>query len=134
MGDKDLGIVLEQGRMIVALRRELSAERAKVALLEAALANRDVGVLKQVRRATVTREALTGQQEAVLAFCISFNQDNGVPPTVREIANRMGMRSTNAVSEHLARLEKKGYLVRLPLKSRNIRVLVDLDPPEVVEP
>lgn len=53
----------------------------------------------------------------------------GYPPTLREIGERMGIRSTNGVNDHLKALEKKGYLQRQDLKSRALRVI---DNPSVV--
>src|SRR5205823_12275201 len=47
----------------------------------------------------------------------------GYPPTLREIGEHMGIRSTNGVNDHLKALEKKGYLEREDLKSRALRPL-----------
>jgi repressor LexA len=52
---------------------------------------------------------------------------NGYPPTLREIGEHMGIRSTNGVNDHLKALERKGYLVREELKSRALR---PVDAPE----
>ncbi len=46
---------------------------------------------------------------------------NGYPPTLREIGEHLGIRSTNGVGDHLKALERKGYLVREELKSRALR-------------
>lgn len=40
-------------------------------------------------------------------------REEGFPPTVRELAVRMGVRSTNGVNEHLQRLTDAGLLRRL---------------------
>src|SRR4029077_20103419 len=45
----------------------------------------------------------------------------GYPPTLREIGNFMGIRSTNGVNDHLRALERKGYLAREDMKSRALR-------------
>jgi repressor LexA len=47
----------------------------------------------------------------------------GYPPTLREIGERLGIRSTNGVNDHLVALAKKGYLERQDLKSRALRVM-----------
>ncbi|HON25459.1 MAG TPA: transcriptional repressor LexA [Myxococcota bacterium] len=65
---------------------------------------------------------LTPRQTEVLRFITSFTNKNGVPPTVREIGYALKIKSTNAVAGHLAALEKAGFLVREPNKSRSIRV------------
>ncbi|MFH0902489.1 MAG: transcriptional repressor LexA [Pseudomonadota bacterium] len=67
------------------------------------------------------RDNLTGRQQAVLEFISRSIAERGYPPTLREIGEHMGIRSTNGVNDHLKALEKKGYLVREDLKSRAIR-------------
>ena len=64
---------------------------------------------------------LTERQAAVLEFI----QNNPVlySPTVREIAAAMGYKSPNAIAVHLTALEKKGRIVRVPGRSRNIKVV-----------
>lgn len=47
----------------------------------------------------------------------------GYPPTVRELAERVGLASTAAVHHHLRRLERAGLLERDRLHSRGLRVL-----------
>ncbi len=69
------------------------------------------------------RDALTGRQKQVLDFISESIRTRGYPPTLREIGERMGIRSTNGVNDHLKALEKKGYLQRQDLKSRALRVI-----------
>jgi repressor LexA len=57
----------------------------------------------------------------VLDFIESSILDRGYPPTLREIGNHMGIRSTNGVNDHLRALERKGYLLREDMKSRALR-------------
>lgn len=64
---------------------------------------------------------LTERQKQVLGFIQEWTKAKGYPPTFREIAEKMGIRSTNGVSDHLKALEKKGYLQRDDLKSRALR-------------
>ncbi|MCC6811411.1 MAG: transcriptional repressor LexA [Deltaproteobacteria bacterium] len=61
---------------------------------------------------------LTDRQKAVLSFIQSRVEDVGYPPTIREIGEFLGIRSTNGVSDHLKALEKKGFLKRDGQKSR----------------
>jgi len=65
---------------------------------------------------------LTARQQEVLDFINKFTQDTGAPPTVREIAAGMGFASTNAVSDHLAAIERAGFIERRSNRSRGIRV------------
>jgi repressor LexA len=57
----------------------------------------------------------------VLQYIQSSINDRGYPPTLREIGNFMGIRSTNGVNDHLRALERKGYLTREDMKSRALR-------------
>lgn len=66
-------------------------------------------------------EALTKRQKQVLDFITSSINDRGYPPTLREIGEHFGIRSTNGVNDHLKALEKKGHLRREDLKSRAMR-------------
>ena len=68
-----------------------------------------------------TRDALTKRQQAVLDFITASIDERGYPPTLREIGEHFGIRSTNGVNDHLKALEKKGYLRREDLKSRAMR-------------
>ncbi len=67
------------------------------------------------------RDVLTDRQKQVLDFISESIRARGYPPTLREIGERMGIRSTNGVNDHLKALEKKGYLHREDLKSRALR-------------
>ena len=64
---------------------------------------------------------LTHRQQQALDFIANCLEANGYPPTLREIGEHMGIRSTNGVNDHLKALERKGYLVREELKSRALR-------------
>jgi repressor LexA len=66
-------------------------------------------------------QKLTDRQEMVLQYIESSIADRGYPPTLREIGNFMGIRSTNGVNDHLRALERKGYLAREDMKSRALR-------------
>jgi repressor LexA len=67
------------------------------------------------------KEPLTDRQKAVLDFISRSIERRGYPPTLREIGEQFGIRSTNGVNDHLKALEKKGYLEREELKSRALR-------------
>ncbi len=68
-------------------------------------------------------ETLTERQEKILAFIKKTIQEQGYPPTIREIGEHFGIRSTNGVNDHLKALERKGYLLRGELKSRALSVI-----------
>jgi repressor LexA len=66
---------------------------------------------------------LTARQTAVLEYIADSIQARGYPPTLREIGNHLGIRSTNGVNDHLRALERKGYLTREDMKSRTLRLM-----------
>jgi len=72
-------------------------------------------------------EALTDRQREILTFISSSIAERGYPPTLREIGEHFGIRSTNGVNDHLKALEKKGHLRREDLKSRAMRPVVEAD-------
>lgn len=79
------------------------------------------------------RQPLTARQREALDFITYCLDERGYPPTLREIGEHMGIRSTNGVNDHLKALERKGYLVREELKSRALRP-VDFDEAKVTIP
>ncbi|MDE5898862.1 MAG: transcriptional repressor LexA [Treponemataceae bacterium] len=67
---------------------------------------------------------ITERQKEVLSFIADFTEANVYPPTVREISEHFGI-SLRAVQDHIAALQKKGYLTTEQKRSRSIRILVD---------
>lgn len=67
--------------------------------------------------------ALTERQEKILGYVQSFQEERGYPPSIREIGEHFGIRSTNGVSDHLRALERKGVLQRSGHLSRSLRVV-----------
>jgi repressor LexA len=68
-------------------------------------------------------QGLTGRQEQTLDFIRKSIEERGYPPTLREIGEYMGIRSTNGVNDHLRALERKGYLRREDMKSRALKLI-----------
>ena len=64
-------------------------------------------------------------QQRILEYIKSEIQTKGYPPSVREIANAIGLKSTSTVHGHLTRLEKKGLLHRDAMKPRAMEVIGD---------
>ena len=67
------------------------------------------------------REPLTGRQAEVLAMIGRHWREHGQAPTVRELGERLGMRSVCTVQRHLERLEAKGLITRQPGRARTVR-------------
>jgi repressor LexA len=68
-------------------------------------------------------QGLTKRQAQTLDFIKHSIENRGYPPTLREIGESMGIRSTNGVNDHLRALERKGYLRREDMKSRALRLV-----------
>jgi repressor LexA len=66
--------------------------------------------------------ALTAKRRAILEFIESELCERGYPPSVREIADAVGLASPSTVHAHLATLQRQGYLRRDPAKPRAIEV------------
>lgn len=64
-------------------------------------------------------------QQRILDFIKTEIQNKGYPPSVREIANAVGLKSTSTVHGHLQRLEKRGLLHRDAMKPRAMEVVGD---------
>jgi SOS-response transcriptional repressor LexA len=65
----------------------------------------------------------TERQGAILSFITGCVEDRGYPPTLREIGDHFGIRSTNGVNDHLRALERRGLIRREGLHSRAIRIV-----------
>ena len=70
-------------------------------------------------------EALTPRQRQILHVIEQSMQDRGYPPSVREIGEAVGLNSPSTVHNHLATLQKMGFLRRDPTKPRAIEVRFD---------
>lgn len=68
---------------------------------------------------------ITNKQEEILNYIKNEILERGFPPTVREICQTVGLKSTSSVHSHLESLEKNGYIRRDPTKPRAIEILDD---------
>lgn len=68
------------------------------------------------------KQKLTERQEEILKFIQKFQQENGYPPTLREIGKQFKISSTYGVKKHVDALAKKGYLNILSNASRGISI------------
>ena len=78
---------------------------------------------------------LTELEGKILDYMVSYLRSNTYQPSIREIGERFGIKSTKTVSEHLQALADKGFLERDPSRSRGVKILgMDLDAPAVSVP
>ncbi|MGI6037938.1 MAG: transcriptional repressor LexA [Limnochordia bacterium] len=79
-------------------------------------------------------QKLTERERQVLDYLKSFIEQRGYPPSVREICEALGIKSTSTAHSYLRRLEKKGYIRREATKPRAMVIATDdsLQPSRVV--
>lgn len=61
-------------------------------------------------------------KEKIFEFIVKYISDNGYPPTVREIGNGVGLKSTSTVHSHLQTMKLMGTIEGEIDKPRAIRV------------
>ncbi len=66
-------------------------------------------------------------QARILDYIEKTTRQKGYPPSVREICDATGLKSTSTVHGHLIRLEKKGLIARDSMKPRAISLPFDRD-------
>ena len=78
---------------------------------------------------------LTNRQQLILKMIAETTAERGFPPTVREIAEAVGLRSPASVTHQLQVLERKGFIRRDPNSPRAMEILQPgLDSHEVAKP
>ena len=70
----------------------------------------------------MTEKPLSKRQQNILQFTRGYMDENGRPPTIREIGKAVGINSTSVVNYNRGKLEEKGYLNRDPDVSRGLRL------------
>lgn len=68
---------------------------------------------------------ISEKQQLILDYIKEEILKKGYPPTVREICERVGLRSTSSVHSHLNTLEENGYIRRDTTKPRAIEIIDD---------
>jgi repressor LexA len=70
---------------------------------------------------------LSATQESIMRAIAQFQGENGFMPTMREIAELVGMSSVSGVSYQLQQLQASGYLEVNPNLARAIEILIPVD-------
>ena len=65
---------------------------------------------------------LTPRQQAVLDFIQRHQREEGLPPTLQQIADAFGFAQACAAHKHVRRLQQAGHLQVLPGQARGIRL------------
>ena len=63
---------------------------------------------------------LTRRQQEIYDFILSFTNEHGYPPSVREIGTAVGLKSPSTVHFHMKGLEEAGLIVKAEGKTRAI--------------
>lgn len=66
---------------------------------------------------------ITKNEKETLLYIDGFIKSNGYPPTIREICEGVGITSSASGYARVMSLEKKGYIKRVPSKTRTLTVL-----------
>lgn len=74
------------------------------------------------------------KQQRILDFLNEQIEKNGYPPSVREICNAVGFKSTSTVHGYLEKLKKEGLIKKDPSKPRALKVINDKKNTKVAEP
>lgn len=70
----------------------------------------------------MAKKQLTDRQSRMLEFIQQFSDENGYPPSIRQIGKNVGISSTSVVNYNLNRLVEEGYLSRDQKVSRGLRL------------
>lgn len=65
---------------------------------------------------------LTAKQQQIYDYIISFTDEHGYPPSVREIGEHVGLRSPSTVHFHLKGLQNAGMITQAAGKTRAISI------------
>ena len=68
---------------------------------------------------------ISAKQQQILDYIKEEILAKGYPPTVREICEKVGLRSTSSVHSHLNTLEENAFIRRDPTKPRAIEIMDD---------
>jgi repressor LexA len=68
---------------------------------------------------------ISAKQQQILDYIKEEILKKGYPPTVREICEKVGLKSTSSVHSHLNTLEENGFIRRDPTKPRAIEIMDD---------
>lgn len=63
---------------------------------------------------------LTRKQQEIYDFILSFTNEHGYPPSVREIGAAVSLKSPSTVHFHMKKLEAEGYILKADGKTRAI--------------
>ncbi|PKB68826.1 MAG: repressor LexA [SAR202 cluster bacterium Io17-Chloro-G4] len=78
----------------------------------------------------VFKKKMPARRQQILDFIREFRNDNGIPPTVRDIQHACEISSTSVVDYNLHKLREAGFLNRKPDVARGIELLDAMGQPD----
>jgi len=93
----------------------------------------ELGAVRSLPDGPADAYGLTPRQRRILEVIKETVENRGYPPSIREMAEAVGLASSSSVAHQLRALEHKGFLRRDPNRPRALEVLlpaeVDVKPP-----
>jgi repressor LexA len=71
---------------------------------------------------------LSERHRKIMEFLSNFQNENGYPPSIRQIGDSIDVKSTSLIDYYLNQLQEMGYIEREGRISRSIRVLKSVSP------
>lgn len=71
----------------------------------------------------LNQNGLTEKEQKVYDYIVKEQEKIGYPPSVREICEYMGLKSTSSAHSYLVSLEEKGLIKRDPTKPRALEIM-----------
>lgn len=69
------------------------------------------------------KRELSKREQTILKFIEKSIEEQGYPPSVREIGKAVGLKSTATVHGYLEKLEQKGFIKKVSQKGRTLRLI-----------
>lgn len=69
------------------------------------------------------KRELNKKEQAILKFIAKTIDEEGYPPSVREIGQAIGLKSTATVHGYIEKLEQKGFIKKVSQKGRTLRLV-----------
>ncbi|MFF4755294.1 LexA family protein [Streptomyces sp. NPDC002514] len=73
------------------------------------------------------------REAQVLQFIKTYSDEQGYAPSLRNIADAVGVTSTSTVANQIRNLKKKGRITHHPLRSRTYQVVPDSKTPDTTQ-
>lgn len=70
---------------------------------------------------------LTTRQAEALEFIKAFMAENGTAPSIREIVEGVGLKSTSGAHRLVVALEDRGHIQRLKVKARAMKIITETE-------